>query len=264
MMKDKKAPIPEKKRLLFSMLLALLAIVSMVAASVAWFTIADYTKVRSMSMEITSGTNLRFDLDSHEIFDDYVKTLSFAQIAERMKKEKGFDMRRSSLEPVTTSDQVTFFYEDGKEVPKDKGAYLEFVLHFMATQDMVVHLTSSSADGQGGSAVRSTNRKLPDAMRISFTTSEGTYIYDPGLGDQEVYNGREKTFGLAEEENMILSDKNSMFKLIKNVDKPVTVRIWLEGNDPACTDELRNADYQISLRFIGTDEENQVLDGARH
>ena len=67
-----------------SILLVLLALVSITAATVAWFSIADRTKVRSMSMEITTGVNLRFDLDAHDTFDEYVKTLGFEQIGERI------------------------------------------------------------------------------------------------------------------------------------------------------------------------------------
>ena len=78
----------EKNRLYVSILLFLVALVSLSAASVAWFTIADFTKVHSMSMEITSGINLRFDLDAHETFDEYVKTLKFSEIAQLVKQER--------------------------------------------------------------------------------------------------------------------------------------------------------------------------------
>ena len=71
-----------------SILLVLLALVSITAATVAWFSIADRTKVRSMSMEITTGVNLRFDLDAHDTFDEYVKTLEFEQSGERIEQEK--------------------------------------------------------------------------------------------------------------------------------------------------------------------------------
>ena len=54
-----------KKLFATSALLFLLALVSITAATVAWMTIADRTRVRSMRMEITSGANLRFDLDPH-------------------------------------------------------------------------------------------------------------------------------------------------------------------------------------------------------
>lgn len=40
------------------------------------------------------------------------------------------------------------------------------------------------------------------------------------------------------------------------------VHIWLEGTDEACTDQLRGADYSIQMRFVGTDEAGNELDGA--
>ena len=61
-----------RRLLTTSILLALLAFVSVTAATAAWMTIADRTRVRSMRMEITSGANLRFDLDAHDSFEDYV------------------------------------------------------------------------------------------------------------------------------------------------------------------------------------------------
>jgi len=262
--KTKKEKSPEAKRLQISILLGLIAMVSLVAASVAWFSIANFTKVYSMGMDVTSGTNLRFDLDPHEQYEDYVKTLNFSQIAARLKLDKGFDMRTVPLEPVTTSDYVKYTLEDGTAVANNSGAYLEFTLHFMATDDMLIHLTSASSQGQkNGTGVKSSNANLPAAMRISFTVDGKTFVYDPGMSDGATEKGNVKTFGLNDEKNMVLNDNNQLFWLKKYENKPVVVRVWLEGTDPECTDQLRKADYSISLRFVGTDSEHKILDGSR-
>ena len=106
---------PSRKLFTTSVLLALLALVSVTAATAAWMTIADRTRVRSMRMDITTGVNLRFDLDPHETFEEYVKTLTFEQIAERIKAEKEFDPRETPLTPVTTKDCEKFVLEDGSD-----------------------------------------------------------------------------------------------------------------------------------------------------
>ena len=103
---------PARKLFTTSVLLALLALVSVTAATAAWMTIADRTRVRSMRMDITTGVNLRFDLDEHESFDDYVKLLTFDQIAERILAEKEFNPKEKPLTPVTTKDCVKFVLED--------------------------------------------------------------------------------------------------------------------------------------------------------
>ena len=248
-----------RSRVYTSLLLVLLALVAVTAATVAWFSIADRARVRTMSLEIVADVDLRMDLDSHQTIDQYVKTLSFESIAARIQREKGFSMEETPLEPVTTEDAVTFTYENGRAADDKKGAYLEVTLHFMAEKDMVVHLTSanSSEDSTDGTAVMSETMQLPEAMRISFTADDQTWIYDPGMGNESSTQGKLRTFGLPKADAMTLTEDNAMFSLKQGVDKPVVMHIWLEGTDPSCTDELKAAQYAIRLRFTGDSGEGQ-------
>lgn len=242
-----------KTRAYISIVLLLLALAALTAATAAWFTIADNTRVNTMGLDIVADVDLRMDLDPHDTIDQYRKTLSFEEIAQRIEKEKGFSMKEVPLEPVTTSDCVTFTFENGKTVPDTSGAYLEFTLHFMAEKDMTVHLTSasSSEQAQDGTEVSSKNSELPGAMRISFAADDHTWIYSPGMEDERKEQQGMELFGLPAAERMTLSDRNALFDLKQGVDKPVAVRIWLEGTDGACTDRLQSADYSIRLRFTG-------------
>ena len=252
---------PSRKLFTTSVLLFLLALVSVTAATAAWMTIADRTRVRSMRMDITTGVNLRFDLDPHETFEEYVKTLTFDQISQRIKEEKEFDPLETPLTPVTTKDCVKFVLEDGSDAKTEY--YLEFTLHFMATQDMIVHLTSADSDAGGdGTQVSSENAGVPDAIRISFT-AEDTSIYDPGMGGGSTQGDAGRTFGLPAGNAITYNDDNALFPLKAYEDKPVILRVWLEGNDEACTDAIRKADYKIRLRFVGTDEYGNLLEGSR-
>ena len=252
---------PSRKLFTTSVLLFLLALVSVTAATAAWMTIADRTRVRSMRMDITTGVNLRFDLDPHETFEEYVKTLTFDQIAQRIKAEKEFDPLETSLTPVTTKDCVKFVLEDGSDAKTEY--YLEFTLHFMATQDMIVHLTSADSEAGGdGTQVSSENAGVPEAIRISFT-AEDTSIYDPGMGGGSTQGDAGRTFGLPAGNAITYNDDNALFPLTAYEDKPVILRVWLEGNDEACTDAIRKADYKIRLRFVGTDEYGNLLEGSR-
>lgn len=224
----------QKNLLKTSILLSMMALVALTAVTVAWFSIADNARVRTMSLELITGVDLRMDLNPHETIEEYVKTLTFEDISQRILEEKGFSMEEVPLEPVTTSDYERFTYENGTVVEPTSGAYLEFTLHFMGEKDMLVHLTeeNSSEDEVDGTAVNSKNLELPQAMRIAFTADGKTTVYDPG----------EKR-----------GEDLFLFSLKKEEDKEVQVHIWLEGTDPACTDVLRNADYEIRLRFNGTD-----------
>ena len=61
-----------RSRLYTSVLLVLLALVAVTAATVAWFSIADRAKVKTMSLDIVTDADLRMDLDPHSTIDQYV------------------------------------------------------------------------------------------------------------------------------------------------------------------------------------------------
>ena len=217
----------QKHLLSTSLLLVLLALVSLTAATTAWMTIADSTRVKTMRLDVTSGANLRFDLDRHDTFEEYTKSIRLIDISDRILRDQGYHPRENPLTPVTTQDCVHFTLENGEAAPKEY--YIEFVLHFRATTDMVVHLTTA---GEEGTRIFSDEvSDLAKAMRISFTADGNTSVYDPGMepGAQDGLGG--KVFGLARGNRIVYDQSNTLFYLPAEVDKPVTVRIWLEGTD---------------------------------
>ena len=251
-----------RTKLRLSILLVLFALAAVTMTTTAWFSIADNARVRTMSLDIITGVELRIDLDAHETIDRYVKTLGFDQIAARILQEKGFSMEETPLEPVTTSDQKQFAYESGAAASDTGGSYLEFTLHFMADRDMTVHLTSAdSKDGASdGTAILSETPGLPEAMRISFAADSQRWVYDPGMAAGAAQESGATIFGLPAADQMSLDDSNAMFSLKEGEDKAVEVHIWLEGTDPACTDDLRGGDYAIRLRFTGTGTDGEIFE----
>ena len=255
---------PSGQTLSISILLALIALISATAATIAWFTIADHTRLHSISMDVTSGPAIRFDLDPHGEVSQYQRTLSFGEIADRILADRGYDMRVKPLDPVTTSDGAVFTRRNGAVVAADSGSYLEFTLHFIATQDVVVHLTSENSAGKAdGTLVSSQTRDtLPEAMRISFTADGKTVIFHPGMGNRAASVDGIRTFGLPDAAHMVYTDDNALFTLQQEVDKPVVVRVWLEGTDPACDNSLQGVDYAIRLRFESTNAGHERIDLA--
>ena len=238
-----------------SLLALMIALVSITTATIAWFTIADNTRLRGMGMDITSGQSLRFDLDPHEKYEDYVKSLGFDAICARILKDMGIDFTEKMLEPVTTSDCKIFMYEKGLEVDPYSGDYMEYTLHFIADHDMNVHITSLSGKGDDiGTLIESDNENLKNAMRIAFVSDDGAVVYDPGLEKESETVGNIRYFTIPNAEKMVYNDKNALFKVKAGEDKPVRVFVWIEGTDEACNNELKGTDYSIRMRFEGTDE----------
>ena len=134
-----------RHRLATTLLLVLFALVAIAMATFAWFSIADHAKARSFALTANAGNALRFDLDAHDDFNQYVSTLGFDQISARISAENGVDIDTSKLQPVTTSDGQSFTYEDGSAAQAQTGAFLEFTLHFISHEDVVVRLPARQA-----------------------------------------------------------------------------------------------------------------------
>ena len=250
-----------KKTIRKTILLILLAAAGISGISFAWFTLADYTKVSTMKLDITNGSNLRFDVVEHDDIEDYYKTLSVERIRDQVLNERGYDLTVTPLEPVTTSDYVNFTFEKGEAADVNSGVYLEFPLHFMAARDMYVHLTSqNSAGNQDGTAITAQDERLTNALRVCFDVDGEKYIYDPGMSEGAVNDGNGRIFGLNNADAMVYTDNNSLFYLPAFTDQPVTVRIWLEGEDENCVDDIRKMNFTMQFRFAGTDQDNVLVE----
>ena len=153
-----------------TVLLMMLALVGISGISFAWFTLADFTKLSTMRLDITNGSNLRFDLVAHEDIEDYYKTLSVEQIRDYVLSDHGYDLTTTPLEPVTTADYEHFTFEKGEAADIRSGVYVEFPLHFMAAKDMYVHLTSENSPGNtDGTQISADDPRLVESLRICFT-----------------------------------------------------------------------------------------------
>ncbi len=262
MEKKKKSLLGQKAYV--SVMLALFALVAITAATVAWFSIAGNTQVYSMRLDITGGAILRFDLVPHATLEEYKQTLSFDEIAEFTEEKLGYNMKKTPLKPVTTEDCSVFTLRDGTVVENETGSYWEFVLHFMSNEDMIVHLSPyNSEDKEDSTLVWSSRERTPEAMRISFSVDGNNMIFDPGMGDESIISGNNKNFGLQNGNEPLYNENSILFSIEKEVDKAVTVRVWMEGTDPACTDELKGTDFAIRLRFEGTDENGNRLNSYK-
>lgn len=251
--REKQEGMGPRKRLLTSLLLLLLALVGISVATYSWFTISDHAHSKNMRLDVTGDNLLRFDLDAHDSFEEYTKTLNFSQIGSRMQAESGFDMNTSNLQPVTTSDYSTFTFEDGTVASKESGAYLEFTLHFISLDGCVVHLSSADGtNGEQGTKFSSSLADLPSSMRMCFSSDNRTWVYDPNQTAVATTSGSVTIFGMASSSEFVADDSNAMFSLAPNEDKAVVVRIWMEGTDSHCTNALKGGDYAISMRFEGT------------
>ncbi len=162
------------------------------------------------------------------------------------------------LDPVTTTDGVRLTNRGGTVREPNNKSYLEFECYFIASEPMWVHLTTETSDlaGDVGTQVTSDSpspqNEVTRCTRVGFTTdADGTAVYEPNKAG--TVNGL-NTFDISTP--MSYSDSSRLFHLDELTPKKVTVRLWVDGEDPECDDDVQEADLKVAMSFVGTDEQN--------
>lgn len=235
-----------------SWVLLLISFMCLVLVTFAWFTISTLANVEKLDMKIGTAPDLRISTENHgNNFDAYVKTVTSRMIDKELTDRFDTTMNDQVMDPVTTSDGKRFYSQGGTERERNKNTFFEFDLYLIATKDLPVHLTTSEDGNIGGTEVSTTETggkaNVVKAVRFSFTNEEGkTVIWEPNKGTAVA---NQNTFDLSKP--MVYSDANKICDLKQLVPQKVTVRIWFEGEDPECINNIQEATMEAALTFGG-------------
>lgn len=249
----------KQTRTRLSLFLLILLLLSMVTTTFAWFTISSLSAVHNMEITIGTGVQLLISDENHgEDLSLYTNEVTNEEI-NRQLSAYSTNLDNILLDPLTTSDGVRFYTERGNEKTANNESFLEFDLFFIATEDMWVHLTSDESEAglDNGTKVFTTDTgakaDIINCTRVSFTDTEAgsTVIYEPNKGTPVA---NQSTFDLPTP--MGFSNSTRLFQLEALKPKMITVRIWIEGEDPECDNDVQSANLQVQFNFEGTDENN--------
>lgn len=241
--------------------LSILAVLGLSTATYAWFTVNTFAGVQDFELQISTGDDLRVSMDNHgSDIDKYTHVITNDMLNSYLRKNYNKTMKDIILDPVTTSNGKNFTYQHGEKVnANDDESYFEFECYFIATRDMHVYLTKEAADEDGkqngkndGTRVSTTSpapqSDVVKACRIDFNSAdESVKTYEPNKGAKVTALN---TFDLPGGE-MSYGDANQLFTLKKLTPKKVTVRLWLEGEDPECDNDIQRANLNVKLSFVG-------------
>lgn len=254
--------IPAKRRKRMVVFLAVITLLSMTTSTVAWFTVNTFAGVDSLDLHISVSAQLKVAMqDFGTDLDKYTKVITNDMIDEYLATQNT-SLEELILDPVTTSEGTRFTNQGGTVRQPNRRSYLEFECYFIATEEMWVHLTTESAE-QGfdtGTKVTTTSTgpqaDVVNCTRVDFTTTNnGTAIYEPNKG---VAVNNQNTFDLPSG-TMVYSNNTRIFHINQLTPTKVTVRLWIEGNDPECDDDVQDAQLSVQLSFVGCDENNQPI-----
>ena len=234
--------VPHKRRRRMIVFVAILTLLSMVTSTVAWFSVNTFAGVDKIDVHISVAAQLRVSMEDHgSDINAYVKTITNEMVDTYLARQNT-RLSEIVLDPVTTANGTTFTNQRGVQREPNKKSYLEFECYFIATEPMWVHLTTESSqtiEGDNGTRVTSTSpapqNEVVQCTRVGFTTdADGTAVYEPNKGTQ--INGL-NTFDISTP--MTYSDSSSLFHLDELTPKKATLRIWVDGEDPQCDDDVQ-------------------------
>lgn len=210
--------------------------------------------------------SLRFRLETPSLYIDienrgtdtslWKKTLTKDMINTYLTSVSAPKLEDQLLDPVTASNGITMKSRSGVTRDANKDTYLEFKAWFIATTDMWVHLSGQTVQVDGANATTScttteTGGKadIVKAVRVSYEDSGSAAIWEPNKGSAVA---GQTTFDVSQN----FSNDTRLFHLNKLEPKQITIRIWIEGEDPEGDDDVQNAKVDFTMLFGGTDETN--------
>lgn len=251
--------VPRKRRKRLIVFVALITLLSMTTATVAWFTVNTFAGVDNLDIKISMSAQLKVGMENYGTdLERYTKVITNEMVDSYLQKQ-GTSLEEIMLDPVTTTNGTRFTNQRGAEREPNNRSYLEFECYFIATEDMWVHLTTESTK-QGeddGTKVTTTSTgakaDVVNCARVDFSTDKnGTAIYEPNRGTP--VNGQ-STFDLPSG-TMQYSNSTRLFHLDQLTPTKATIRIWVDGEDPQCDDDVQDAQLGVQLGFVGCDENN--------
>ncbi|MBQ5347958.1 MAG: hypothetical protein IIU39_07905 [Ruminococcus sp.] len=250
-----------RKRKSLIVFLSIISILGLTTATYAWFTVNTFAGVQDFELQISTADDLRVSMENHgSDIEKYTHVITNDMINSYLRKNYNLTMKDILLDPVTTNNGKNFSYQNGsKAKPNDKtGSYFEFECYFIATRAMNVHLSNEGIeDGKkvvGTKVTSSSPSPLNDvvkANRIAFDP-DGSSVktYEPNKGRSVTSLS---TFDLPSG-TMNYNSSNNLFPLEKLTPKKVAVRLWLEGEDPECDNDIQRSELKVRLSFAGIRE----------
>lgn len=254
----------KRMKLKSTIMILIIALLAVTTGTLAWFTLNTFASVNDLEMTIGTGAQLLVSTEDHGTdLSKYVKVITNEMINDYLKKslndnEAGID--KIVLDPSTSDKGIDILTRGGKKREANTGGYLEFPIYFIGTKDMYVHLTSdnTATNKNDGSHVSTTETGVKadviNCPRISFEENGSTRIWEPNQGAAVA---GQSTFDLPKP--MSYTNNTRLFHLDAMKPKKIMIRLWVEGEDPQCDDDVQDAQLTVALCFMGTDENNEAI-----
>lgn len=215
-----------------------------------------------MTLKISTAPELYLDIENRGTdVTLWKKTLTNDMINTYLASVNAPRIDQQLLDPVTSSDGITFRSQSGTVREANNNTYMEFKVWFIATKEMWVHLSGQNVEVDGASATTTVTTTetgvkadIVRALRVSYEDpGTSSAIYEPNQGSAVA---GQSTFDVGTG----FSGSTRLFHLNELEPKQITIRIWAEGEDPECDNDVQDANVTVEMLFGGTDENNSSFE----
>jgi hypothetical protein len=255
--------IKARHKLIPAIIMLIVAAITMSTASYAWFTMSNRVEVTGINLEVVAPTNI---LIRNKGLGDFLSSVTVSSPAGRLNNASSFD----GVSLFTVSNPIDFVDEFGNTttgvsltdatstpVAGTDGYYVDFELQLVNTggEGVIVGLdaleittvTTSAADGEIIEAVRFAILKGGENSKgaVFSQTPKTLNVYDPevSLSSLTTVNTHANLFTLPANgvSDASLSNPDGVLD--------ITVRVWIEGEDPACITANAGAEFAVTFDF---------------
>lgn len=268
----------QKKKFKAALIMSLSCIALLSGATYAWFTISNTAKVNNLEITVVSEGKLKIDEKASVLTTgsaEYTLSLSGEKLYPCTTTNDGKTMKK----PVYTSNDTVSGTQDINDNEKNKFYYEEVIwLGIVEAGDVnnEYAITLAKKNGSLGSYFNQKNGTTshPDyCVRISFTLDNGTTaVYEPN-SDAHINGGKTEKVDFATDNSgagfrntfkqnvtgqfvsqpgtvYYSGDSSELFSITANTATRVTVRVWFEGTDVDCINDIQDGTIEGMFTFV--------------
>jgi len=274
-----------KKKILLAGLVTVFAFIVTIGTTYAWFTVGQASQIGSIELQVQTDTSLLILVDdgysmaANEAF--LIDPASYSSSLTNSIITPIYDFTNMVLEPVTTYNGTTYLKNDrttSASSTEVTGQYIEFSVWLLSQANAVnVALKDLTVTADNGNVL---NNAIRDAVRLSLTPNGGgvqiygldkdydfTFIpgqtgYDstPASTNNEILPANESALlalhklyyssgATVVDESTTLALASTVVSLAADVPQKVTIRIWIEGWDVDCNNNVLDTVFGISFQM---------------
>ena len=246
-----------------SLSIFIISLLVMITTTLAWFTVSGLAGTDGLDMNCTTGSDLRIATSNLGTdINAYEKEVTAEMINAQLTANNYKVLQDIRLEPLSTQNASSdigtrLFLQNGTERTEEgpgNGEYLLINLWLISGNAVDVYLTDKESEAGANDGTKITSAadntaaqaEVVRAARISFAPEgESPKIYEV---EQRGYAANQTNAFWNISEN---SEANKICSLEANTPKQITVRVWIEGEDPLCDNSVQQAGFSVDLQFEG-------------